>query len=81
MAGPVLARRECSAEHGRKANEPTGQMIMSRFQTVEEAQAYSKLPPCDALRQGDTRCPGVSVQEVIFEIEPIQGSEAASAVV
>lgn len=74
MAGPVIGN--AAGKQGTAAR----QVLMSRFQTLEEAQAFAKLPPCDALRQGDSRCPGLSVSEIIFEIEPVQGSEGVAAV-
>lgn len=76
MAGPLIG----SKTGKNVSDDGTSHMLMSRFQTVEEAQAFSKLPPCDALRQGDSRCPGLAIQEIVFEIEPVQGSEGAAAV-
>lgn len=75
MAGPLIGNTKGKNIHDRASSH----MLMSRFPTVEEAQMFSKLPPCDALRQGDSRCPGVSIQEIVFEIEPVQGSEGAAA--
>lgn len=50
-------------------------VVMSRFATVEEADAYAVLPPSEALRQGDPRSPATSVLELVFEILPVAGSE------
>eukprot|EP00892_Ulva_mutabilis_P001963 jgi/Ulvmu1/11768/UM008_0182.1 len=83
MAGPMVAQSGRMSEHAPAVNvadDANSHMIMSRFLSVEEAQAFSQLPPCDALRHGDNRCPGLSVQEIIFEIEPVQGSKNSSAV-
>ena len=52
-------------------------VVMSRFATVEEADAYALLPPSEALRQGDPRSPAASVLELIFEILPVSGSSTS----
>lgn len=61
-----------------KAVAPT-HVIMSRFSSLEEADAYRALPPSVALREGDARSPARAVLELVFEIEPVQGSETSSA--
>jgi hypothetical protein len=61
------------------ATSATTHVIMSRFWSLEEAAAYSALPPAAALREGDSRSPARAIVEMLFELEPVQGSETSAA--
>lgn len=76
-AAPLDVATGVAAAGGRRLGATCA--LMTRFGSVAEADAFLQLPPCDALRTGDARCPGEALVDVVFELEAVE-QEATSAV-
>lgn len=75
VAGPIVMS---SCNGGSDSRGTVSHVVMSRFASVEEADAYADLPPSVALRKGDSRSPAASELELVFELLAVDGQSTST---